>query len=245
MPLSSPTLRTRSSAPRPPGAPGAVWDAFVRQAAWKSWALILLFGLLLLSLLANVRLAARPPEFVVVENPGGRSTYVRRGIATDALLTFLADKTRPPELAIVRFTRDFVQLAFGINSSTIDANWRQALSMMTPSMRERVRKQTDAAKLLETYRAAQVRSDLAIEDILLVEQTPTLLHVKTILSRRKGPLLGGGPYTTDRLAVDLVETVSPASPERPDGLAVAEWQVDELPLEGAAAVSKKEGPNAP
>ncbi len=244
MAISLPKVRTAASDPRPPGAPGAVWEAFARQAAWKNWALIFLFGLLLLSLLANVRLAARPPEFVVVENPGGKSTYVRRGVATDALLKFLAERTKPPEIAVVRFTRDFVQLAFGINSSTIDANWPLALSMMTEPMRDRVNKQTEAAKLLDTYRAAQVRSELAIEDILLVEQTPTLLHVKTTLSRRKGPLLGGGPCTTDRLAVDLVEALVPVSPERPDGLAVAEWQIQELPAETASA-PKKEGTNAP
>ena len=244
MALSLPRLRTEASDPRPPGAPGAVWDAFSRQAAWKSWALILLFGLLLLSLLLNLRLATRPPEFVVVENPGGKATYVRRAVATDALLKFLADKTKLPEVAVVRFTRDFVQLAFGINSSTIDANWPQALSMMTDPMRERVNKQTEAAKLLDTYRAAQVRSDLAIEDILLVEQTPTLLHVKTTLSRRKGPLLGGGPVTIDRLAVDLVEAIVPVTPDHPDGLAVAEWQIQELPAE-APATAQKEGHHAP
>lgn len=244
MATSLPTVRTESPDPRPPGAPGAVWDAFARQAAWKNWALIFLFGLLLLSLLANVRLATRPPEFVVVENPGGKSTYVRRSVATDALLKFLSDKTKPPEIAVVRFTRDFVQLAFGINSSTIDANWPQALSMMTEPMRERVNKQTESAKLLDTYRAAQVRSDLAIEDILLVEQTPTLLHVKTTVGRRKGPLLGGGPFTVDRLAVDLVEAIVPVSPEHPDGLAVAEWQIQELPAEPAAA-PKTEAANAP
>ena len=244
MATSLPKLRTEAPDPRPPGAPGAVWDAFARQAAWKNWALILLFGLLLLSLLANVRLAARPPEFVVVENPGGKSTYVRRAVATDALLKFLAEKTKPPEIAVVRFTRDFVQLAFGINSSTIDANWPQALSMMTDPMRERVNKQTEAAKLLDTYRAAQVRSDLAIEDILLIEQTPTLLHVKTTLSRRKGPIIGGGPFTTDRLAVDLVEANVPVSPDHPDGLAVAEWQIQELPPE-APAPPKKEAVNVP
>ena len=241
MALSLPTLRTEAPDPRPPGAPGAVWDAFARQAAWKNWALVLLFGLLLLSLLVNARLASRPPEFVVVENPGGKTTYVRRGVATDALLKFLADKTKPPEIAVVRFTRDFVQLAFAINSSTIDASWPQALSMMTDPMRERVNKQTAATKLLDTYRAAQVRSDLAIEDILLIEETPTLLHVKTALSRRKGPLLGGGPFTTDRLAVDLVEAIVPASPEHPDGLAVAEWQIQELPADAPAAPKKETG----
>ena len=224
-------LMTEQEDPRPPGAPGAVWNAFVRQAAWKSWSLVLLLGALLLSLVANVRLATRPPEFVVVEGTTGQSTVVRRGVATDALLKFLAERTRPPRVAVVRFTRDFVRLAFGVNSSTIDATWPEALSMMTDSMRERVAKETDETKLLEAYRAAQVRSDLEFEDVTLVEETPTLLHVKATVSRKKGPLLGGGPVVTDRLAVDLVESNVPVSAEHPDGLAVAEWEIEALPSE--------------
>ncbi len=241
MSRTAPTLKTDMPDPRPPSAPTAVWDAFARQAAWKSWALVALVGLLALSLLLNLRLATRPPEFVVVENATGKSAYVRRGLATDALLKFLADKTKPPEVTVVRFTRDFVQLAFGVNSSTIDASWPQALAMMTAAMRDRVTKQTDAAKLLDTYRAAQVRSDLAIEDILLVQETPTLLHVKTTFSRRKGPLIGGGASTTDRLAVDLVEALVPVTPEHPDGLAVAEWQIQELPADVQPAQRQEAG----
>jgi hypothetical protein len=68
--------------------------------------------------------------------------------------------------------------------------------------------------------------------------------VKTTLNRRKGPLLGGGPFTTDRLAVDLVEALVAASPEHPDGLAVAEWQIQELATEVAPA-AKKESTHAP
>lgn len=241
MSTSGATLRTELPDPRPPGAPPAVWHAFARQAAWKSWAVIGLLCALLLSLVANVRLATRPPEFVVVDGATGESTLIRRGIATDALLKFLADRTRPPKVAVVRFTRDFVQLAFGVNSSTIDANWPQALSMMTDEMRERVTKQTAEAKLLDTYRAAQVRSDLAFEDIVLVEETPSLLHVKATLRRRKGPLVGTGPVTSDRLLVDLVQATVPVSAEHPDGLAIAEWQIQELPVVDAG----KESPHAP
>jgi len=232
------TLRTEHGDPRLPGAPPAIWDAFARQSAWKSWAVVALLCALLLSLVANVRLATRPPEFVVVEGTTGEASLVRRGVATDALLKFLAERTRPPKVAVVRFTRDFVQLAFGVNSSTIDANWPQALSMMTDEMRERIAKQTTESKLLDTYRAAQVRSDLTFEDVVLVEETPTLLHVKATISRRKGPLVGTGPVTTDRLLVDLVESTVPVSTEHPDGLAIAEWQIQELAAEPQLAAVK-------
>jgi hypothetical protein len=220
---------------RPPGHPVAVWDAFARQAAWKSWVLVVLVALLGLSLLLNVRLATRPPEFVVVEDPGGRSTLVRQSIATDELLRFLAQRTRPPDLAVLRFTRDFLQQAFAVNSLTIHGAWPQALSMMTPALRARVEREAAASRLVETYAAAQVRTDLKIEDVVVLQRSDALLHVRATIARRKAPLAGGGEAIDDRLNVDLVEEFVPASPEHPDGVAVAEWQVRELPAAQPAA----------
>lgn len=219
---------------RSPGHPAAVWEAFAQQAAWKSWAMVVLMALLGLSLLVNVRQATRPPEFVVVENPSGKSTLVRQSIATDELLRFLAQRTRPPEIAIVRFTRDFLQLAFAVNSSTIHAAWPQALSMMSAALRARVEREEGGARLVETYAAAQVRTDLTIEDVLLVQRSDALLHVRATLARRKLPLTGGSGASEDRLAVDLIEEFVTATPEHPDGLAIAEWQVRELPAASAA-----------
>lgn len=206
----------------------AVWDAFARQAAWKSWGIAVLMGLLGLSLLVNVRLATRPPEFVVVENPGGKATLVRQSIATDELLRFLAQRTRPPNLTVLRFSREFLQLAFAVNSSTIHAAWPQALALMTPSLRARVEREAASAGLVETYAAAQVRTDLLIEDLVLLQRSEAALHVQATLARKKAPITGGGPALEDRLAVDLVEEFVPATPDNPDGLAVAEWQVREL-----------------
>jgi len=75
--------------------------------------------------------------------------------------------------------------------------------------------------------------------VVLVEKTPSLLHVKTTLSRRKGPLLGTGPTVTDRLAIDLIQALVPISSEHPEGIAVAEWQIEELPAEPQATPSKE------
>lgn len=211
------------------GAPPVIWAAFARQASMKSGVILGLLLLLAMSLLANLRLLGRPPEFVVVENPGGQATLVRQSVATDALLKFLRERTQVPDIAVVRFTRDFLRLAFAVNSSTVEANFQQALAMMTNPMRARVAEQAAKERLVETYKAAQVKTALAIEDILLLTRTPTLLQVKATMVRTKSPLfLGGGADVVDRLAVDLVlETVTP-SLDRPDGLAVAEWSIQEL-----------------
>lgn len=214
---------------RTPGHPVAVWDAFVRQAAWKSWVIIVLVAMLGLSLLVNIRLASRPPEFVVVENPSGKTTLIRQSVATDELLRFLADRTRPPEIAILRFTRDFLQLAFAVNSSTVHAAWPQALSMMTRELRSRVEREAATTGLVETYIAAQVRTDVSIEDVILVQRTDALLQVRATLARKKSPLTGGETTSEDRLGVDLVEEFVAPTPEHPDGLAIAEWQIRDLP----------------
>jgi len=220
-----------------PAHPTAIWNAFARQAAWKSWALVVLMALLALSLLVDVRLATRPAEFVVVENPGGKATLVRESVATDELLRFLAERTRPPDVTVVRFTRDFLELAFAVNSSTIHASWQKVLSMMTPSLRARVAREANESGLIETYAAAGVRTELSIDDVLLVQRTGSLLQVEVALTRRKSSLLGADPGAEEKLSVDLVEEFVPATLEHPDGLAIAEWQV----REPAGAASTKPG----
>jgi hypothetical protein len=219
---------------RPAGHPVAVWDAFARQASWKSWIIAVLAGLLGLSLIVNVRLASRPPEFVVVENPSGRATLVRQSVATDELLRFLQQRTRPPDLAVLRFTREFLQLAFGVNSSTVHAAWPQALAMMTPGLRARIERDAATTRLIESYVAAQVRTELTIEDVVVVQRSNTMLHIRATLFRRTSPLSGGAAVAEDRLAVDVVEEFVAASPEHPDGIAVAEWQVREVPAASPA-----------
>src|SRR5512138_1131684 len=218
-------LKTAARDPRPPGSPPAVWAAFVTQNAWKSWTIVALLAVVILLCIAVVRLASRPPEFVMVD-ANGRTTPVRRTLATDALLRFLADRTRPPQVTIVRFTRDFLHLALGLNSSTIDANWPAALAMMAPELRDRISKESSAKRLVETYRLAQRRTELSFDEIALEDESPTQVTVRATITRRSLPLVeGGGGAETDRVQVELVERIVPATMECPDGLEVQEWRL--------------------
>src|SRR5262245_42246751 len=65
---------------RPSLGPPAVWAAFARQGAWKSWVLIFQFFVIALLILANLRLSQKPPDIVVVA-PDGKSTYLTPSIA--------------------------------------------------------------------------------------------------------------------------------------------------------------------
>jgi hypothetical protein len=218
-------LRTSSRDARPPGSPPAVWAAFVAQGAWKSWTLVALIGILALQSIAIVRLATRPPEFVMVD-ANGRTTPVRRSVATDALLKFLADRTRPPDVTIVRFTRDFLHLALGLNSSTIEVNWPAALAMMAPELRERMAAESGAKRLVETYRLAQRKTELSFDEIVVEGRTATQLAIRATLTRKSLPLIeGAGPTTTDRVQVELVERIVPPTMECPDGLEIQEWRL--------------------
>jgi hypothetical protein len=218
-------LRTSRADPRPPGSPPAVWAAFLAENAWKSWTIVALLAVVVLQCIAMVRLASRPPEFVMVD-ANGRTTPVRRTVATDALLRFLADRTRPPEVTLVRFTRDFLHLALGLNSSTIEANWPAALAMMSPELRDRIAKESAAKRLVETYRLTQRRTELAFDEIAVEDQSPTHVAVRAILTRKSLPLIeGGGPTEIDRVQVELVERIVAPTMECPDGLEVEEWRL--------------------
>jgi len=86
---------------------------------------------------AAVRVARKDPDVVVVA-PDGKSSYVPRSVANDALMRFLAEqKQQPSDVTVVHFTREFLQLALAINSSTIDGAWRDALALMGSQLRER------------------------------------------------------------------------------------------------------------
>jgi hypothetical protein len=224
-------IRTeRKGSLAPPGSPPAIWAAFAIQGRWKSWTIVGLLGLLALQSLALIRLATRPPEVVLLDAAGG-ATPVRRSVGTDALLAFLAERTRPPELAVVRFTRDFLRLALAMNSSTVEANWPAALAMMSPELRSRIEAEAARSRLVESWRQAQRKTDLTFEDIVLEDRTPSLLAIRATLSRRTGPL-GEGARTssTDRVRVDLVARIVTPTLDRPDGLEVAEWRLTPIPV---------------
>jgi len=143
-------------------APAAIWAAFVRQAAWKDWLIAALLVLNALTIIAGSRLAAREPDVILVA-PDGKSTYVARSVASRALLDFIAvQKQEPSDLTVVHFTKDFVRLALSANASTIDATWREALSMMGTELRNRLQAESQAKKLVESLQSLKLKTSVLI-----------------------------------------------------------------------------------
>jgi len=227
-------LRTPRKGSEISSAPPAIWRAFAMQGAWKSWVIVALLGILTVNGVAMARLANRPPEYVLVD-ADGKATYVKSGVATDALLRFLNDKTRPPELTIVRFTRTFLELALAIDSLTVEANWPAALAMMGPELRERVSKEAAAAKMVEGYKLSQQKTSLTFKDVQLVTRTPSLLHVRATISRsRQSRADPSAPAVVDEVVVDLAEQIVTPRLDRPDGLEVVAWSLEKLGEKDAA-----------
>src|SRR4051812_46329340 len=93
----------------------AVWAAFVRQGRWKSWALALSFCLNFLLAVAAIGFARRAPDVVLVE-PTGKSTYVNRSIAGDALVRFLEEqRLLPSDVTVMHFTSQFLTSLLAVN----------------------------------------------------------------------------------------------------------------------------------
>ena len=228
MALVSPRLKPRSWPP-------AIWLAFAQQAAWKNWVLVLQLGVIAVLALALAAGARRDPDVVLV-TPEGKSTYLARSVANEALLRFLADqKAEPSDVTIQHFSREFLRKALAFNSDTVDESWIEALSMMSKPLRQRMQLESSRENLLGTLRLAQVRTELLLEELALVERTGSAIHVRATLSLTRSPLAGGGSSNRDRLEVDLIEHIVPRTSERPDGLEVTEWRVRPLPVGGPEA----------
>ena len=181
------------------------------------------FFIIALLILANIRLSQKAPDIVVVA-PDGKSTYLTPSVAGDALVRFLADqKQEPSDLTVLHFTRDFLQVALAVNSSTIENAWPKALSMMAASLRTRVAKESSEQKLIETYKLARVRTELVIEDISVLERVDPLIHLKATVSRLKSEIPDGSAISRDRVEVDLIERRVPRSVDKADGLELIDF----------------------
>jgi hypothetical protein len=213
----------------PPGSPPAVWTAFARQAAWREWVIVALLALNALTIVAAVRVARREPDVVLVA-PDGKSSYVPRVIANDALLQFLAEqRQQPSELTIVHFTSDFLHLALAINSSTIEGAWSDALALMGSELRERFSNAAAQHRLLDNYKLAKIRTTVSVDRIELVDRSIALLQVRAMVTRKKASLLAeSGPTDEDRLSVELVERIVPRTIARPDGLEIIEMRIGQM-----------------
>jgi hypothetical protein len=198
---------------------------------------VALLALNAMLVLAGMRLARREPDVVVI-GADGKSTYVQRSLASKALLDFVADqRLKPSDVTVVHFTRDFLRLALSANSSTVDATWSEALSMMGPQLRQRLAAESERQKLLETYKQLRVRTAVEVLDVDLVERTKELLHVKASVQRSKAPLTDEAAAAgRERLAVELALRVLPRTLAHPDGLEVVQWKVSVLPDSNTSVV---------
>ena len=221
-------------------SPPAIWAAFARAGRWKSWALVLSFALNFFLVVGALGLAHRPPDVVLVD-PTGKSTYVNRSIAGAALVRFLEEqRQQPSDVTVVHFVTEFLQTFLAVNSSTVSAAFPEALAMMDLPLRTRMAKQAAEQKLVESYQLAQVRTELTVENVDLVERHRDLLHVRATVLRRRSPLrdgasgaVDGASPISDRLRVTLVARIVPRTPARPDGLEIAEYANQLLPLDSA------------
>jgi len=203
-------------------SPPAIWAAMVAQGRWKSWALVLTFGLCALEALVALRLATRPPDVVLVA-PDGSGTYVSASVAGEALLRFLREQRQvPSDVTVLHFTREFARRFFALDAATVETSFPEALAMMTPGLREPIAKQATETKLVDGVRASRTRVSQTFEAVDLLEQTEQAVRVRLALRRRTEALDDGRLLSEDWLEVDLLEWIVPRTPAHPDGLVVGQ-----------------------
>lgn len=213
-----------------PASPPAIWTAFAAQGRWKNW--VMVGQLLLLALMTRVclHLARVEPDVVVVDDTGA-SHFVQRGAATEGLLRYLdTERKRPTDLTLLAYTERFIKLTAGVNSATIEESWSEALSMMTRPLAEKLDAEAKAQRLLETYRLAQVRTQVRFDDVQLVERKGDKAHVRATITRQRSPLFGPSENSRppETQLIDLVLAEAPRSRRRPDGLEVLDWHTAPL-----------------
>ena len=230
----------RAAAPLGLASPPAVWAAMVRQAQWKSWALVLAFALCALEGLVVLKLARKEPDIVLIA-PDGRSSYLNRSVAGDALVRFLEEQRQlPSDVTVFHFTKDFLQHFFATDSLGYEASFAEALAMVSPAFRDRVAREAASSKLLEAVRLSRARASLSFENLDVVERTKDALHLHAVLLRRTESIAEGRLLGVDRIVVELYESVVPRSAAHPDGLVIGQFTSRSEKVEPAASAPSQE-----
>ena len=218
-----------------PRTPPAIWAAMARQGQWKSWALVLAFALCALEVLVMLKLARKEPDIVLIA-PDGKSTYLSRAVAEDALVRFLDEQRQlPSDVTVFHFTRDFIQRFFAVNSASYDASFREALGMLSAGFRERIVQEAEKTKLLEGVRASRTRAVVSIESLDIVERSKDALHLRGVLRRRAESPGDGTLVSLDCLRVDIYESIVPRRATHPDGLLIGQFSARAEKLEPGAS----------
>lgn len=218
----------RLTAPREGSRPAAIWRSFAAMSAWKSWFLAASMGLNAVLAVTALGLSKQPPDIVVL-SPDGTSSYVERSVATEQLVRYLAElKQEPTEIGAHAFSRRFLQLALAINSSTIEEAWPEALALMGPGLRDKMKSLAERNKLLDTYKLANVRTALEVRELRTMQRVGPLWHLTARVLRKKAGLLDSRAALTDEVEVDLVLQSVARTPQRPDGLELYSWNLREV-----------------
>ncbi len=182
-----------------------------------------------------LKLARKEPDIVLIA-PDGRSTYLNRSVAGDALVRFLEEQRQlPSDVTIFHFTRDFLQHFFATDSVSYASSFAEALGMLSVGFRERVAREAAASKVLEAVRATHTRATLTFENVDFVERTKEAVHLRAALLRRTESLSEGALVSVDRLEVDLYELVVPRTAAHPDGLVISQFTSRSERLDPASA----------
>jgi len=229
---AAPSLRSKTWVS---SSPPAIWAAMVCQSQWKSWALVLAYVWCALEGLVVLKLAHKEPDIVLIA-PDGRSSYLNRSVAGDALLHFLDEQRQlPSDVTVVHFTRDFLQHFFATDSVSYEASFHEALGMLSATFRERVAKEAATTKLLESIRTSHTRSSVSLESLDFVERTHEALHLHAVLLRRTESTSEAALLSLDRLEVELYESIVPRSAAHPDGLVIGQFTSRSERLDQSAA----------
>ena len=197
--------------------PPAVWLAFASQGRWKNW--VMLAQLLVLAFMTQVcfAMAKTKPDVIVVDEKG-EGHFISRTVGSEALTRFLdTEQRRPTDVTLLAFSERFARLTSAVNSATIDEAWLEALGMMTPALATKMEAEARSQRLIETYRLAQVRTRLVLDEAKLIERRGDKAHVQLTVTRHKTPLFGASTGSDDRLTIDLILSEVPRSRRKPDG----------------------------
>lgn len=217
-------------------APPAIWTAFAAQGRWKNF--VMVGQLLLLALLTQVTLKlARTEPSVVVVDERGEGHFVERGVASEALLAFLAEQRgAPSDLTLTAFTRRFLNAALAPNSTTLEEQWSESLSMMAAPLAAKMDAEARAQKLFETYRLAQVKTRLEVLSLDVLERHGDKVHLRArVLRTRESLHSPAAALSVDAQQVDLVLATVPRTRSRPDGVMVVEWRTTPVESQSPSA----------
>lgn len=183
--------------------------------------LFALIGIILIMSVAYVRVAARPPLVIRVDEIGNAQP-IADYYANNAVL----------DVEVNAFAKNFVKSIVEVNSYTITKDLARGLNMMTRQFRDAHRKKLQEGQYIAKIREAKIQREMDIDRLAITARTQEgyELDVRGILSTRP---LGDTSSPKDRrgLMGQLYIVRVPRSEYTPYGLLVSNFHWREVPLD--------------